>query len=348
MSQLSDLQNPITPAHIMETATAFFASKSLLTAVKFGVFTILSDNKSLSGKEIQNGLQLHDRGVYDFLDCLVALGFLNREGLLEAARYSNTPDTELFLDENKPSYIGGFLEMANDRLYPFWADLDKALLTGKPQNEVKHTGQSFFGELYAQPERLRQFIDAMTGISTGNFMALAGKFDFSPYAHLCDIGGAAGALSVAIARQHHNISCTSVDLPIVEPIAKEYIGTNGLSNRVKTGNIDFFKDDFPKADVITMGMILHDWDLPTKMMLIQKAYHALPAGGVLIVIEALIDDDRRKNAFGLMMSLNMIIEFGVAFDFTGADFEKWTKEVGFREVKIISLTGPHSAAIAYK
>jgi predicted O-methyltransferase YrrM len=341
-------QIQISPARIMETATAFFASKTLLSAVKLGVFTTLSGNQSLSGKEIQKALKLHDRAVYDFLDALVALGFLNRDGLLETAAYSNAPETEIFLDKNKPSYIGGFVEMANDRLYPFWGELEEALLTGKPQNEIKHTGRSMFEELYAKPERLKQFINAMSGISTGNFMALAQKFDFSQYSSLCDIGGAAGVLSVEVARQHPTIACTTTDLPAVEPIAKDYIAAHGMSERVKTVNVDFFKDEFPKADVITMGMILHDWDLPNKMMLIQKAYNALPEGGALIAVEALIDDDRRKNAFGLMMSLNMLIEFGVAFDFTGADFERWTKEVGFRRVDVIPLAGPSSAAIAYK
>ncbi|MET7258955.1 acetylserotonin O-methyltransferase [Dyadobacter fermentans] len=337
----------ITPSRIMETATAFFASKALLSAVKLGVFTALS-GKSLSGKEIQKVLNLHDRGVYDFLDALVALGFLNREGLLETARYTNAPETEVFLDRNKPSYIGGFVEMANDRLYPFWGSLEEALLTGQPQNEIKHTGKSVFEELYAKPERLKQFMDAMSGISIGNFMALSRKFDFSPYSTLCDIGGAAAVLSVEVARQNPNMSCTSADLPAVEPIAKEYIAAKGMNGRISTVNIDFFKDEFPKADVITMGMILHDWDLANKKMLIRKAYNALPEGGAFIAIEALIDDDRRKNAFGLLMSLNMLIEFGVAFDFTGADFEKWTKEAGFRRVEVIPLAGPSSAAIAYK
>jgi hypothetical protein len=337
----------ITPSRIMETATAFFASKALLSAVKLGVFTALS-GKSLSGKEIQKVLNLHDRGVYDFLDALVALGFLNREGLLETARYTNAPETEVFLDRNKPSYIGGFLEMANDRLYPFWGSLEEALLTGQPQNEIKHTSKSVFEELYAKPERLKQFMDAMSGISIGNFMALSRKFDFSPYSTLCDIGGAAAVLSVEVARQNPNMSCTSADLPAVEPIAKEYIAAKGMNGRISTVNIDFFKDEFPKADVITMGMILHDWDLANKKMLIRKAYNALPEGGAFIAIEALIDDDRRKNAFGLLMSLNMLIEFGVAFDFTGADFEKWMKEAGFRRVEVIPLAGPSSAAIAYK
>ncbi len=348
MNTSTQQQGGVTPANIMQTGMAFFASKTLLSAVKLGVFTALGGNKKLSGKEIQKQLGLHDRGVYDFLDGLTAMGFLTRTGLLETAQYSNTAETELFLDKNKPSYIGGILEMANDRLYRFWADLDEALLTGKPQNELKHGGKSMFEELYAKPERLKQFINAMSGISTGNFAALAQKYDFSKHSTLCDVGGAAGVLSVQVAKQHPNISCTSLDLPEVEPIAKEYIASQGMTGSVKTGVVDFFKDEFPKADVITMGMILHDWDLDNKKMLIKKAYNALPEGGAFIVVESLIDDERNQNVFGLMMSLNMLIEFGVAFDYSGADFSRWAKEAGFKRTEVIPLAGPASAAVAYK
>jgi predicted O-methyltransferase YrrM len=162
------------------------------------------------------------------------------------------------------------------------------------------------------------------------------------------VGGATGQLSIIVANQHPHMRCTSFDLPVVEPIARRRIEAAGLSDRVATAGGDFFVDPLPKADVITMGLILHDWNLERKMQLIKAAYDALPPGGAFIVIENLIDDARRENAFGLMMSLNMLIEFGDAFDFTGRDFAGWCREAGFREVEIVPLTGPSSAGIAYK
>jgi hypothetical protein len=110
--------------------------------------------------------------------------------------------------------------------------------------------------------------------------------------------------------------------------AAKYIAAAGLSDRIGTAAGDFFKEPLPKADVITMGMILHDWNLEKKRHLIRSAYDALPPGGALVAIEALIDDTRRENVFGLLMSLNMLIEFGDAFDYSGADFRKWCGEVG--------------------
>ena len=189
---------------------------------------------------------------------------------------------------------------------------------------------------------------AMSSISRPNFRALAAGFDFGPYRTLCDVGGAAADLSCAVAARHPHLRCISFDLPAVEPIARATIARNGLADRVTTAAGDFFRDPLPRADVITMGMILRDWNLEKKKALIRVAYDALPAGGVFIAVEQLIDDRRRENVCGLLTSLSMLIEFGDVFDFTSADFRSWCSEVGFRQFSVLPLSSPASAAIAYK
>ena len=335
------------PSYIMQIGMGFWASKVLQSAVELDLFTALG-KRPMTASELAHALELHPRAVPDFPDALVALMLLVREGDGAEARYSNTQEGGAFLDKNSPAYIGGFLEMANHRLYRFWGDLTEGLKTGKPQNEVKHTGASVFAKLYEQPARLEEFVNAMAGVSAGNFKALAEQFDFSKYKTLSDIGGATGQLACLVAAAHPHMQCTTFDLPQVEPIAMRRIAAAGLDGRVKAVGGDFFSSALPKADVITMGMILHDWNLEKKKLLIRKAYEALPSGGAFIVVEALIDDARRENIFGLLMSLNMLIEFGDAFDYSGADFIGWCKEAGFREFKIMPLAGPSSAAIAYK
>ena len=238
--------------------------------------------------------------------------------------------------------------MLNARLFKYWHDLPEALRTGKPQNEEKHGQKGIFETLYAEPPKLEQFMGAMTGLSRINFEAFAEKFDFSPFKTLCDVGGATGLLSIEVARRHPHLKCVSFDLPPVEPIARKSIAAAGLSDRIGTASGDFFKDPLPKADLITMGMILHDWNLEKKMQLVRAAYAALPPGGAFVAIEALIDDARRENVFGLLMSLNMLIEFGEAFDYSGADFRKWCSQAGFKRFDVIHLAGASSAAIAYK
>lgn len=335
------------PSHIMQIGMGFWPSKTLLSAVELELFTELGGD-SMTGEELGRRLDLHPRAIYDFLDTLVALGLLDRDGDGPEGRYRNTPDGAAFLDKNSPAYIGGILEMSNARLYRFWGDLTEALRTGRPQNEVKHNGKPMFEELYSDPARLEQFMNAMAGISLGNFQALAEKFDFSRYETVCDVGGATGQLCRILAARHPHLRCLSYDLPVVVPIAERAIAAAGLTDRVTAASGDFFADPLPSADVITMGLILHDWNLEGKRHLIESAYEALPEGGAFIVIENLIDDARRENAFGLMMSLNMLIEFGDAFDYTGSDFAGWCTEAGFREIEILPLTGPASAGIAYK
>ncbi|MFC4307803.1 methyltransferase [Steroidobacter flavus] len=340
-------ESPNGLARILEVGFGFWPSKVLLTAVELEVFTKLGAN-AMTGEELGRALSLHPRGIWDFLDALTALQFLERDGDGINARYRNTPSTAQFLDKNQPAYMGGILEMCSHRLFRFWSDLSEALKTGRPQNEIKSTGSSMFEALYADPARLEQFMSAMRGISTPNFQALAEKFDFSKYRTLCDVGGATALLSTLVATRHPHLQCVSFDLPQVEPIARRWIDKAALSDRVQAVSGNFFEQPLPRADVVTMGLILHDWNLEKKQHLIRLAYQALPPGGALIAIENLIDDARRENAFGLMMSLNMLIEFGDAFDFTGADFWTWCQSAGFQRYEVLHLAGPCSAAIAYK
>ena len=335
------------PGPILQTAFGFWSSKVLLTAVELDVFSRIGDRR-ITGDALGAELGLHPRGIADFFDALVALKFLDREGDGPSAKYVNTPAGALYLDRRSPRYVGGILEMLNARLFKFWHDLPEALRTGQPQNEIKHGQKGMFETLYEEVPRLEQFMGAMTGLSRINFEAFAEKFDFSRFKTLCDVGGATGLLSLEVAKRHPHVRCVSFDLPVVEPIAQRSIAALGMSDRVGTASGDFFKDPLPKADVITMGMILHDWNLEKKMHLIRAAYHALPPGGALVAIEALIDDARRENAFGLLMSLNMLVEFGDAFDYSGADFRGWCSQVGFKRFEVIPLAGASSAAVAYK
>jgi SAM-dependent methyltransferase len=302
----------------------------------------------MTGDELAGALELHPRATWDFLDALVALGFLDRDGEGKEARYRNTAETALFLDKKSERYKGVILEMFNARSYRLWDDLTEALTTGKPASAIEHTGRPIFDRLYRDPAMREQFMNVMTGISLGNFQDLAEKFDFSKYRTLCDVGGATGQLSVLVATRHPHLRCTSFDLPVIESIARKTIEGAGLSHRIATASGDFFEDPLPGADVITMSMILHDWNLDRKMQLIKAAYKALSPGGAFVIIEHLIDDARCKNVFGLMMSLNMLIEVGDGFDFTASDFARWCGEVGFRDVEVLALDGPASAAVAYK
>lgn len=330
------------PDAILQLGSAFWASKTLLSAVELGVFTVLGDGP-LERSVLADRCGLHPRSAEDFLDALVALGMLTRDGAI----YANTPETDLFLDRKKPAYVGGLLEMFNARLYGFWGSLTDALKSGRPQNEARQ-GESFFGALYSDPQRLQGFLAAMSGVSRGAARAIAAGFPWSDYKSFVDVGCAQGALAVQVALAHPHLKGLGFDLPPVQASFAQYVEQHGVNERLTFRGGDFFRDPLPRTDVIVMGHILHDWSLDEKNQLIAKAYDALPAGGALLVYEAMIDDERRANAFGLLMSLNMLIETPAGFDFTGAQCCTWMQAAGFRDTRVEHLIGPDSMVIGIK
>lgn len=332
----------VTPDGIMQVGLGFWGAKTLLSAVELGLFSELAKGPA-TAEALQARLGLHPRSVHDFLDALVALGMLEREG----ANYRNTPATGLYLDRGKPSYLGGMLEMANARLYRFWGGLTDALRTGRPQNEARHGGD-FFAALYADPARLEGFLKAMTGLSAPIAAAIARQFPWDRYRTLIDVGCAQGGLPVTLAQAHPHLAGGGFDLPAVEPVFTAHVATHGLAGRLRFHPGDFLRDPLPAADVLVMGHILHDWDLAQKRELLAKAHAALPPGGALIVYDMMIDDARRANAAGLLMSLNMLIETPGGFDYTGADCIGWLRAAGFREARVEPLGGAYSMAVGVR
>jgi hypothetical protein len=331
------------PEQILQVGFGFWSSKVLLSAIELEIFTELARHP-LQYAELQGRLGLHPRSARDFFDTLVALGFLQRNG----DTYRNTPATDLYLDKHKPSYIGGIFEMCNHRLYPFWSRLTEGLRTGRPQNEIRDGSMPLFEGLYADPARLKEFLRAMSGLSRPANQAIARQFPWAKYKTFADVGTAQGDLALQIAVQNPHLKGIGFDLQEVAPIFEEYIGEHGLSDRVSFQAGDFFKEPLPRADVIILGHILHDWNLEQKMQLIRKSYESLPEGGALIAYDSIIDDDRSQNAFGLLMSLNMLIETQDGFDYTGADCQGWMREVGFRETRVEHLVGPDSIVVGIK
>jgi hypothetical protein len=330
------------PEPILQLGHAFWGAKALLSAVELGVFTTLAKGP-LEGERLATELGLHPRAAQDFLDTLVALSMLDRSNGI----YRNTPSTDVFLDQAKPSYIGGLLEIANSRLYPLWGSLTEALCTGRPQNEIKEGG-NLFDAVYQNPAGLRGFLHAMTGVSMGAANALADKFTWERYKTVIDVGTAEGCVPVQLALRHPHLTGGGFDLPPVEPIFADYVASFGLGDRLRFYAGDFFVDDLPQADVLVFGHILHDWDLDQRLALLAKAYEALPDGGAVIVYDAIIDDDRRTNAFGLLMSLLMLLETVGGANHTAADCRGWLEKVGFHTTYAEPLVGPDSMVIGIK
>jgi hypothetical protein len=327
---------------MLERGLNFWGAKAMLSGVELGVFSALSEGP-LSRAELSSKTGLHARGAADFLDALTALGLLDRSGDV----YALTPEAREGLTPGGASYVGGALELANARLYPVWSKLSAALCSGQPQNEAQQA-KDYYGNLTQDPERLRTFLSGMSGLSRMAVKALVDKFPWQNYASFADVGGAQGLLPVELARAHPHLRGVNFELPPVRPIFEEYVREAGLRDRLDFVSGDFFADALPSADVIVMGHVLHNWNLAQKRTLIAKAYAALPPGGALIIYEALIDDGRCQNAFGLLMSLNMLLVTAEGFVFTGSDCQGWMREAGFKDSYVKPLHGPDSMVVGIK
>jgi hypothetical protein len=330
------------PDGIMQLGLGFWASKTLLSAVELGLFTELAAGP-LDGEALRTRLKLHQRGARDFFDALVALGMLEREGDV----YRNTTATDLYLDRNKSTYVGGMLAGAGQRLYAAWGSLTEALRTGKPQNGIED-GEDLFDMLFSDPDKVAMFAQAMTGGSLQAAEALARRFPWADYHTFIDIGTAEGRLPVEIACVHPHLTGGGFDLPPMRPIFKAYVERHDLADRLRFYPGDFLVEPLPSADLLVMGHILHDWNLEVKRDLLAKAHAALPKRGALVVYDHIIDDDRRENAAGLLMSLNMLVNTQGGFDYTAAEGIGWMRDAGFAEVRCEHLAGPHSMIVGIK
>ncbi|MEU2789888.1 methyltransferase [Streptomyces sp. NPDC007100] len=331
---------------ILQTGLGFWHSKVLMSACELGVFTELARaDRPLDAEELRTRIGIHPRGALDFFDALVSMDLLDRE----AGRYRNTAAAGAVLDRGKPEhYAGAILEFVSEHDYEPWGRLTEALRTGEPQTNVPEDGTDPFAELYADPERLRRFQRAMTSGSLPTITALAEAFDWGRYRTVADIGCSEGALLSHVLRAHPHLTGTGFDLPPVGPTVDETVAAAGLGDRMAFRPGSFLTDELPRADVLVFSQILHDWDLETKRMLLRKAYDALPEGGAVVIADALIDDERRHNTFGLLMSLHMLVQSPGGFDYTGADGIGWLTEAGFRDCRVQPLPGPRSLVVGVK
>lgn len=332
---MGDAQDLDAPA-LIRLGMGFWASKVLFAAVELDVATHLAAHGPMAAPELTSRLGLHPRGALDFLDALVALGVLERE----AGVYSNTPVAAQHLDRARPeTYLGHFFEFAGADWYPAWQTLTDALRTGEPQNNGKDATTDPFTAIYDDPDRTRRFQRMQSGMSLGPTLSLAERFPWAEHTTVADIGCSEGAFLVRLLGRQPHLTAVGFDLPPVGRQFTDTVAAAGLTARIAFTEGDFFTDPLPRADVLSFGHILHDWDVPTRRMLLRKAYDALPEGGAVILREALIDDDRRGDPLPLLVSLHMLVETPGGCDYTGADGKGWLAEAGFHDLRVEHLAG---------
>jgi hypothetical protein len=326
------------PAKILELGTGFWGAKVLLTAVEIDLFSALA-RQPLDITEIREQLNLHPRALPDFLGALCTEGLL----VLRDEKYHNGAVADIYLDRAKPSYLGGFLIMMNWQ-YSGWGKLGDLVRTGEMQNERA----ADFAAFYSNPEILARFMAAMDAASAAIGPALAHKVDWSEYTSVIDLGGARGNLAGELAKAHPHLKAGTFDLPPVEPLFDEHMERLKLTGQVSFHAGDFFKDTLPPADAYIYGHVLHDWDAATNQQLISRAFNGLPAGGTLMVYDAMVDPSRQETLRNQLLSLNMQLLTAGGAEYSVEAYESWFEAAGFTGVEVTALTASDSLVRGHK
>jgi len=340
----TEIRATASPRPLLELATAFWRAKTLLTAVDLGVFNALADGPA-SGLELRDRLDLHPRSAQDFFDALVALGLLERT---DDGGYRNGQAADLYLVEDRPTYLGGWMRMTDRRLYEAWRHLGDGLRTGQPQL-AGPMSDNFFPNLYQDPQALRRFIAGMDALTAKIGPEVAGSFDWTGVDTFVDVGGARGNFASSIAAAHPHLRGTCFDLPHLEPLFDDLVAERGIGGRLSFAAGDFFADPLPPADVLILGHILHDWNVEQRQSLLAKAYDAVRPGGALLVYDRMIDDARSGATLSLLGSLNLLLVTPGGSEYTVADCRGWLTDAGFARTSAVPvLDGTETLVIARK
>lgn len=331
-----------TATDLNQLGTSFCEAKIVLSAVELGVFTELA-GEGRTEDELRARLELHPRGLHDFLAVLVTLGLLERDG----DRYRAAPVSARYLDRNAPTYAGGFLERANHMMYPVWANLTGLLRTGEPQLAGREDQQAAFEAMMANPAHLGRFLDMMDAVSDPIGPELAAAFPFADYATVIDVGGARGNLLSHLLKAHESLTGRVFDLPAMAQPFQQHMERMSLTDRASFSGGDFFRDPIPAADVLVMGHVLHDWSPDERATLIRRAYHAVRPGGALLIYDQLTDD-ADTGTWNSVISLNMQLLSPGGSEYSVAECAQWLRDAGFAEIAPQRIGAHDTLVIARK
>jgi acetylserotonin O-methyltransferase len=311
--------------HILELIHAFRRSKVLFTAVRLGIFDRL-EKEPQTAAQLARELELNPGALTRLLDACRPLELLTRDG--DGDLYRNTPAASRALVTTSPDSLVGYIVHSDRSLYPLWGKLDDAVREGTNRwAQVFGDRASLFDHYFRDPVAMRSFLTGMHGAGQLTSDRVVRAFDLSKFKHLVDLGGATGHLAIAACRAYPTLRATVLDLPSVEPYAREFISQSGVADRIDFLAADFFADELPPADLYSLGRILHDWDDARIAALLPKIQSSL------LITEVLVDEDRSGPLYAMLQDLNMLVCTD-GKERTASEYEQLLTAAGFANFQI--------------
>jgi acetylserotonin N-methyltransferase len=319
---------------VLDLMDGFRASKAVFTAVALGLFDRLHGRPTACAL-LAAEYRFPEHTIERLLGACTALGLLS----IRNGKYHNRPAADRFLRRQSPESLAGYILYSDRILYRLWTRLADAIRDGTHRWEAEFgQKEGLFDHFFASEEEKRTFLAGMHGVGLLSSPAAVGAFDLSQFRRLVDLGGGTGHLAIAACRKYPDLVATVFDLPAATPVAAEYITQAGLEDRVQTLPGDFFRQPLPPADLYALGRILHDWSEEKIKLLLRKIRESLPAGGGLLICEALLNEESDGPASAYLQSLNMLV-CAEGRERTPSEYEALLREAGFREFAF-RRTGP--------
>ncbi len=334
---------PPDPAVVLDLLEAFRRSKTMFAALELGVFDALADGPATSDA-LAGRLTLDPAALKRLLDGCVGLQLLERQG----DAYANTPAATAYLRSDSPRRLTGYLKYSNAVLWDLWRHLEDAVREGTNRwEQLRGRTGALFSHFFEDEAAKHDFLMGMHGFGQISSPKVVAAFDLGRFRTIVDLGGATGHLTIAACERYPDLRGIVFDLPAAVPLAREIVGASAVADRIEVVAGDFFTDPLPEGDLFALGRILHDWTEPKCRTLLERIHERLPAGGALLIAEAVLDDDHSGPRWPLMQDLNMLVctEGG---ERSLPEYAALLTRAGFARVEGRRTGAPGDAVLAYK
>jgi ubiquinone/menaquinone biosynthesis C-methylase UbiE len=319
------VDRPLDPSAIMQLATGYWASATLLAANDLQLFGVLKDGAK-TATEVAHALGTEARATEMLLDACCGLNLVAKQG----AQYMLPSISAAYLVAGEPNYLGNALRWARDQ-YQAWGRLAEAARTGEPVMPPHHLGDD--------PGRTRTFVLGMHDRAMGVARGVIRFLDLEGRTSLLDVGGGPGTYSMLLAREYPDLHATVLDLPGVVEVAQELIAGAGLSDRVEVMEADATFGDYgeDRYDAVLFSGVLHQMSVETIQRMLAGAYRALVAGGKVLVSDMMLDATHTQPVFSALFSLQMLLTSRQGGVFSAEECMAWLQEAGFGDVEVHRL-----------
>lgn len=327
--------SPLHPGKLLELSGSYWQTCTLHGGVKLDIFTTIGESQLTAG-EVAERVGAPVRGVAMLLDALCAMELLKKAHEQNIGTYCNTPVSATFLSKKSDRYIG-FMIMHHHHLVESWSRLDESVMSGK----AVRTRASF-----GDKQRRESFLMGMFNIAMATAPALVPTVDLSGKKNLLDLGGGPGTYAIQFCLHNPDLQAVVFDLPTTRPFAERTIKQFGQQHRISFQDGDFITDPIEgQYDVVWISQILHG-DSPSDCeKIMKKAASVLQPGGVVIIHEFILNNEKDGPLFPALFSLNMLLGTDGGQAYSEKEIMDMAEKAGFTNLVRTPYRGPMESGL---